>query len=90
MGEKYETMAEIEGRYDGEWVLIDRPTSERGRPETVTGGYVVLHSPDRDVIYHRLRNLADGELTHFAVRLIGWKPGVEEWTVDPAAAEATR
>lgn len=87
MGETYETMAEIERRYDGEWVLIDRPSSKRGRPETVTGGYVLAHHPDRDVIYRRLLSYKPGELPHFAVRYIGRMPDLEEWTVDPSEAE---
>lgn len=46
MGEKYETMAEIEKRYDGQWVLIDRPRKGK-TPDVVLGGYVVYHGPDR-------------------------------------------
>jgi hypothetical protein len=87
MGERYETMAEIEKRYDGEWVLIDRPTSERGRPDTVTGGVVVMHTPDRAELDRRLLALKPGEMPHFAALYIGRLPDEEEWTVEPSEAE---
>jgi len=54
VGEQYLTMAEIEAAYPNEWVLIDRPTSPKRRPETVTGGYVVMHDADRGEFDRRL------------------------------------
>jgi hypothetical protein len=89
MGEQYLTMAEIEKLYPNEWVLIDRPTSTKRRPETVTGGYVVLHTPDRAEIDRRLYSLRDGELLHFACLYIGEPPDEEEW-LDPVAGEQPR
>ena len=53
MGEQYMTMAEIEKAYPNEWVLIDRPTQDR-RTGNVSGGVVVMHTPDRAEFDHRL------------------------------------
>ncbi len=53
MSAPYETMAEIEQRYPNEWVLIDRPTDDR-RTGRVSGGYVVMHTPDRAEFDRRL------------------------------------
>ena len=78
MGERYMTMAEIEKAYPNEWVLIDRPTAKRRNPADVTGGYVVLHTPDRDEIDRRLlANMGENELRHFAVFYIGEPPEVD-------------
>jgi hypothetical protein len=53
MGEQYLTWAEIEARFPREWILIDRPTTDR-RTDKVTGGYVVMHTPDRTELDRRL------------------------------------
>lgn len=46
MGEKYETVAEIEKLYPDQWVLIDRP--KRGKtPDVVLGGHVIYHGRDK-------------------------------------------
>ena len=46
MSEPYRTMDEIKAAYPNEWVLIDRPKSDR--LQNLKGGYVVCHSPNRD------------------------------------------
>jgi hypothetical protein len=74
MGEKYMTMAEIEATYPNEWVLIDKPTMKRRNPAKVTGGYVVMHTPDRTEIDRRLLSPGEGELLSFAVLYIGEPP----------------
>ncbi|MBA4063221.1 MAG: hypothetical protein C0501_05815 [Isosphaera sp.] len=53
MAEPYRTMAEIEATYPNEWVLIDEPTVDR-RTDRVSGGRVVMHTPDRAEFDHRL------------------------------------
>ena len=70
MGEQYLTMAEIEAKYPKEWVLIDRPTNNR-RTGDVTGGYVIMHTPDRAAINQRLLSLRDGRPFVFALLHIG-------------------
>ena len=42
------TRAEMEARFDGEWVLIANPEMDENRE--VAKGLVVSHSPDRDVV----------------------------------------
>ncbi len=46
MSELYRTLAEIRAAYPNEWVLMDRPKSDRH--QNLKGGYVVCHSPNRD------------------------------------------
>jgi uncharacterized protein (DUF2252 family) len=57
MATEYLTMAEIEKRYPNEWVLIDRPQKSKSR--SVLGGYVVLHTPDRDEFDQRSLEIDD-------------------------------
>jgi len=57
------TRAELETRYDGEWVLLRDPQVDEQRQ--VTGGWVIAHGPDRDEVMeaamaHR------GKVRHFA------------------------
>ncbi len=52
MNAEYLTMAEIEKKYPNEWVLIDRPKTNRS--QRVLGGYVAMHSPDREEFDRRL------------------------------------
>ena len=42
MNEIYRTMDEIKAAFPNEWVLIDRPKSDRY--QNLKGGYVVAHS----------------------------------------------
>ena len=49
MAEPYMTMAQIEAKYPNQWVLIDRPQSDRYG--NLLGGYVVASSSDRDELY---------------------------------------
>lgn len=44
MSEVYRTMDEIKAAYPDQWVLIDRPKSDRY--QNVKGGYVIAHSSD--------------------------------------------
>lgn len=90
MGDKYETMAEIEERYDGEWVLIANPTPTRGRLDSVTGGHVVLHTPDRAELDRRLLGASGGPVRDWAVLYIGRMPAEEDEVVEPSEAEAAR
>ena len=90
MGEPYLTMAEIERRYDGEWVLIDkgRPWDGREAPPD-EGGYVVIHTPDRAELDRRLL-ARPGEFPYFSVLYIGRIPDEDDEVIEPAGVEATR
>ena len=84
---KYQTMAEIEAAYDGEWVLIANPTYRR-KWHQITGGVVAVHCADR-LEYYRLLGEWDGtgvELS--AVRFVGRFP--EEVEVDSVEPELAR
>lgn len=84
MADQYLTWAQIEAKYPNEWVLIDKPTGPKRRPEQVTGGYVVLHSPDRTEIDRRLLSLRDGELMDFACLYVGHVSADEDVDFDPS------
>lgn len=49
------TLAEIESRFDGEWVLIVNP--ELDAHLNIVRGYVVHHSPDREVVEQVARDM---------------------------------
>ena len=72
MERKYESMAEIEKRYDGNWGLIDkgRPWDGREAPPD-EGGYVVFCAPHRDEFDRHLLALKPGQYPYFAVLYIG-------------------
>ena len=55
MGGEYRTRAEIESLYPNEWVLLDRPRTDRA--QQVLGGYVLFHSPDKLAVYDRVKEL---------------------------------
>jgi hypothetical protein len=63
------TIEEIEARYAPEWVLIGEPQTEEDL--SLRGGKVLFHSPDRDEVYRRARELRPGR---FAVRYLGTWP----------------
>ncbi len=45
------TMAEIEGKFESEWVLIEDPSTDESLD--VRGGTVRWHGKDRDEVYRR-------------------------------------
>ena len=45
------TIAEIEGKFDSEWVLIEDPSTDESL--AVRGGTVRWHDKDRDEVYRR-------------------------------------
>ena len=47
MASEYVTIAELEAKYPGQWVLLDRPTVNDN--DDVTGGRLVMHHADRAV-----------------------------------------
>ncbi len=47
----YLTIAEINDRYDSEWVLLDQPETDESHD--VMSGQVIAHSKDRDEVYRR-------------------------------------
>ncbi len=55
MTEPYLSMPEIEARYPNEWVLIDRPKTDRH--QQVLGGHVLAHSGDKTAVYERAKQL---------------------------------
>ncbi len=63
------TMAQIEERYDGEWVLLEDP--DVVDDQQVVGGKLLWHSKDKDEVYRRARQLRP---RHWAVFYIGTVP----------------
>ena len=49
------TIAEIESRFESEWVLIGDPRTDEGL--RVLGGTVLWHSKDRDEVYRKAVSL---------------------------------
>jgi hypothetical protein len=45
------TIAEIQGKFDSEWVLIEDPSTDESL--AVCGGTVRCHGKDRDEVYRR-------------------------------------
>ena len=63
------TLAEIESRFDSEWVLVENPqTTDKLE---VQGGVVRFHSKDRDEVY---RKAAELRPERFAVLYTGHLP----------------
>ena len=86
---KYQTMAEIEAEYDGEWVLIANSTHKR-RSMEVSGGVVVVHCADR-LEYFKL--IGEWDCTGFksaAVRYAGTFPELEDDEVEIVEPEMAR
>jgi len=63
------TMAEIEGKFDSEWVLIENPST--GEALEVRGGTVRWHGKDRDEVYRRAVQLRP---KRFAIVYTGTMP----------------
>ncbi|MBV9122453.1 MAG: hypothetical protein JO112_03695 [Planctomycetes bacterium] len=63
------TLAEIQTRFAGEWVLIENPQTNEALK--VQGGHVLFHSKDRDEVYRQVVALRPA---HFAVLYTGAMP----------------
>jgi hypothetical protein len=68
MGKKM-TMAEMESKYDSEWVLIEDP--EVTDEMKVVSGKLLYHSPDRDAVRRKMAQLKP---KHSAVLFVGQTP----------------
>lgn len=68
-------LAEIESRYDSEWVLLDQ--IESGPGLQVEAGRVLWHSVDREEVYRKAASLHPPR--HFAVVYTGDFPGNVEF-----------
>ena len=64
------TMAEIEGKFDSEWVLIEDPSTDEFLD--VRGGTVRWHGKDRDEVYRRAVQIRP---RRFAILYTGTMPG---------------
>ena len=64
------TMAEIEGKFDSEWVLIEDPSTDEFLD--VRGGTVRWHGKDRDEVYRRAVQIRP---KRFAIVYTGTMPG---------------
>ena len=91
MGDNYLAWSEIEEKYPGEWVLLDRPT--KTAEGDVTGGHLVFHHADRDRFDAELmaRQLRDFAVLHVfdpnaepVYLLTPWFE--DEWTDDSTPA----
>ena len=87
MGEPYLTTAEIEAKYPNEWVLIANPTKRR-RSQEVTGGHVILHSPDHAEFLRMVGEWDDPEIKHLASWYTGKFPVDELLPADPEPGAA--
>jgi hypothetical protein len=63
------TIEEIEARFVPEWVLIGEPQTDEDL--RLRAGKVLFHSPDRDEVYRKAREL---RLDRIAVRYLGTWP----------------
>ena len=63
------TIAEIESRFDSEWVLLENPQTDPNLQ--VQSGTVLWHSKDRDEVYSKAVELRP---KHFAVLYTGKLP----------------
>jgi hypothetical protein len=63
------TAEEINERFPSEWVLVEDPETEPNL--TVIRGKVLWHSPDRDELYQKLKELKP---THGAILYTGSIP----------------
>ena len=68
MGETI-SFAEIQKRFDSEWVLLEDPETDKGLK--VESGKVLWHSKDRDEVYRKARELRP---KHSAVLYTGKLP----------------
>ncbi len=64
------TIAEIQGKFDSEWVLLDNPSTDEFLD--VRGGTVRCHNKDRDEVYRRAIQLRP---KRFAIVYTGTMPG---------------
>jgi hypothetical protein len=64
------TIAEIEGKFESEWVLIEDPSTDESLE--VRGGTVRWHGKDRDEVYRRTVQLRP---KRFAIVYTGTMPG---------------
>ena len=69
MDEKTMTLAQIEARFQAEWVLIENPDSDPAL--VLRGGTVRWHSKDRDEVY---RKAVEMRPRRFAVVYTGKMP----------------
>jgi hypothetical protein len=62
------TIAQIEEMFEGEWILIGDPQTDRSHE--VKGGRVLFHSKDRDEVYRKAVELRPRRFaTHYTGRL---------------------
>ena len=66
---KLMSLAEIEERFDSEWVLLEDP--ETTEALEVTKGKVLWHSKDRDEVYRKAKELRP---KHSAILYLGTLP----------------
>ena len=64
------TIAEIEGKFEPEWVLIENPSTDEFLE--VRGGTVRWHGKDRDEVYRRAAQIRP---KRFAIVYTGSMPG---------------
>jgi hypothetical protein len=69
MADNILSLAQIETRFDAEWVLLEDPVL--GEDGKVAGGKVIWHSKDRDEVYHKAVEL---RLKHSAFLYTGTMP----------------
>jgi hypothetical protein len=66
---KFLTRAEIDKKFDSEWVLLADPKTDKHN--NVKGGIVIRHSRSREEVYQKI---AEDEHKEFAVLYVGKLP----------------
>ena len=79
----YLTMTELKAKYPNEWILLANPTKARRAGGEVTGGYLILHAPDRAEFYRLVDGWDDPEIKHLAWWWTG-EIGGDMWDMTPA------
>jgi hypothetical protein len=65
------TIEEIKQRFDGEWVLLDKPESSSETAQ-LQSGTLVYHSPNRQEVYRKAMELPVPR--HIAIFYVGRPP----------------
>lgn len=83
----YMTIDEINAKYPKELVLLANPTHSRGS-DWPTGGYVILHAPNRAEFNRQFEAWDDPEVKHLASHWTGDRWGRDEVDVEPETGAA--
>lgn len=66
------SIAEIEARFDSEWVLLEDP--ETTASQEILGGRLLLHSKDKAEVHRKLREMGEQGPKFVAIFYVGLPP----------------